>query len=334
MEAGFAVIEIRAPQLLRAQQREKLPCVSTFGGLGLVEIVILIQSNLRADLKLLHKLIPAMKCNQFIVFSLKILEAAHDRIGETVVAGRLEFQQIGHLDFRTAYLHQKALRIATHRLLYRVMYTGRQAQPKGLLTGLYTAAKGIRMQRLPLAGFLSLLLLSLSLTEMRADPVADFQHAMATTASIQGPERGSQAEKEAIMRFENFLGHLDEQTAREQTEKVYAPAAFLNDTLKTIHGAPAIRDYFIKTAQGLDSMAVSFDDIAVSGHNYYFRWTMDTRMKHLAHGKTIRTIGVTLVRFDPEGRVLLHQDFWDSAQGVWDHVPVLGAVIRWIQSTL
>ena len=34
---------------------------------------------------------------------------------------------------------------------------------------------------------------------------------------------------------------------------------------------------------------------------------------------------------DPQGRVLLHQDFWDSAQGVWDHVPVLGTVIRWIQ---
>jgi len=77
-----------------------------------------------------------------------------------------------------------------------------------------------------------------------------------------------------------------------------------------------------------------FDDVAISGNNYYFRWTMETRMKHLARGKTIRTIGVTLVRFDPEGRVLLHQDFWDSAQGVWDQVPVLGSVIRWIQSQL
>jgi len=167
-----------------------------------------------------------------------------------------------------------------------------------------------------------------------ADPVGDFQQAIASTASIPGPPRGSVAEKEAIFRFENFLSHLDEKTAREETEKVYAPAAFLNDTLKTLHGSPAIRDYFIRTAQGLDSMTVVFDDVAISGNNYYFRWTMETRMKHLARGKTIRTIGVTLVRFDPEGRVLLHQDFWDSAQGVWDQVPVLGSVIRWIQSQL
>jgi len=167
-----------------------------------------------------------------------------------------------------------------------------------------------------------------------ADPVSDFQSALAATESIQGPPQGSTAEKEAIKRFENFLSHLDEKTAREETEKVYAPDAFLNDTLKTLHGAPAIRDYFIKTAQGLDSMNVVFDDVAVSEQSYYFRWTMETKMKHLARGKTIRTIGVTLVRFDPHGRVLLHQDFWDSAQGVWDHVPVLGSVIRWIQSSL
>ena len=57
-------------------------------------------------------------------------------------------------------------------------------------------------------------------------------------------------------------------------------------------------------------------------------------MKHLARGKNVRTIGVTLVRFDPQGRVLIHQDFWDSAQGVWDHVPVIGRVIRWIQSSI
>ena len=166
------------------------------------------------------------------------------------------------------------------------------------------------------------------------NPVTAFQEAMAATANVQGPARGSEAEKAAISRFESFLSHLDEKTARDETEKVYAPDAFLNDTLKTLHGSPSIRDYFIKTAQGLESMTVTFDDLAVSGKNYYFRWTMETRMKHLARGKTVTTIGVTLVRFDPKGRVLVHQDFWDSAQGVWDHVPVLGTVIRWIQSKI
>jgi len=181
---------------------------------------------------------------------------------------------------------------------------------------------------------LALPLIRLSAAPPSATPVEAFQKAEKETDHVLGPPRGSAAEKEAIARFEGFLGHLTEKVAREQTEKVYAPNAFLNDTLRTIHGSPAIRDYFIKTAQGLESMTVTFDDVAVSGHNYYFRWTMDTRMKHLAHGKKVRTIGVTMVRFDTQGRVIIHQDFWDSAQGVWDHVPGVGAAIRWIQSKI
>ena len=185
---------------------------------------------------------------------------------------------------------------------------------------------------LRLTGLMGLLLLGT--IPLKADPVEQFQVALKATDSVQAPLRGSLVETAAINRFENFLAHLDDKTASEETEKVYAPDAFLNDTLKTIHGSPDIRDYFIKTAQGLDGMKVVFDDVAVSGQNYYFRWTMDTRMKHLARGQNIRTIGVTLVRFDSEGRVVLHQDFWDSAQGVWDHVPVLGSFIQWIQSSL
>jgi hypothetical protein len=179
-----------------------------------------------------------------------------------------------------------------------------------------------------------LLLFGLTSSLLRADAVDSFQKALEEASRIQGPAPESPAERQAIARFENFLSHLDEQTAREETEKVYATDAFLNDTLKTIHGSPAIREYFIKTAQGLDGMTVRFNDVARSGGTYYFRWTMDTRMKHLARGKTVRTIGVTLVRFDPQGRVLVHQDYWDSSQGVWEHVPVMGSVIRWIRSRL
>jgi len=177
-------------------------------------------------------------------------------------------------------------------------------------------------------------MVAILLTSLRGGPVDSFEQAMITTGSMPALLRGSDTEKEAISRFESFLSHLDEKTAREETEKVYAPNAFFNDTLKTINGSSAIRDYFIRTAQGLDSMSVRFDDVAFSNNNYYFRWTMETRMKNLARGKTVLTIGVTLVRFDNEGRVILHQDFWDSAQGVWEHVPLIGSFIRWIREKI
>jgi hypothetical protein len=43
---------------------------------------------------------------------------------------------------------------------------------------------------------------------------------------------------------------------------------------------------------------------------------------------------MTLLRFDKQGRVVLHQDFWDSSAGFYEHLPVLGGVMRWIKSKI
>jgi hypothetical protein len=40
------------------------------------------------------------------------------------------------------------------------------------------------------------------------------------------------------------------------------------------------------------------------------------------------------LRFDADGRVALHHDFWNAAEGLYQYVPVLGAGIRAIQRRL
>jgi len=53
---------------------------------------------------------------------------------------------------------------------------------------------------------------------------------------------------------------------------------------------------------------------------------MDYRIPSLR--KTpIQTIGMSQLRFDREGRVLLQQDYWDSAAGVYEHIPGIGGVV-------
>ncbi len=61
---------------------------------------------------------------------------------------------------------------------------------------------------------------------------------------------------------------------------------------------------------------------------------MDVRYRKFHRGKTVRTIGMTHVRFNPEGQVILHQDYWDSAAGLFEYVPVVGGGIRLIKSRL
>jgi hypothetical protein len=45
----------------------------------------------------------------------------------------------------------------------------------------------------------------------------------------------------------------------------------------------------------------------------------------------IRTVGMSHVRYDAKGKVIFHQDYWDTG-AVYEKIPVMGAVIRWIKN--
>lgn len=148
-------------------------------------------------------------------------------------------------------------------------------------------------------------------------------------ADLRGAE-----EKTAIAAFQDYLSHLSRETVLAQTQQVYASDVFFNDTLKTVHGSAALEEYFLGTAANTQSITVDFTDVVRSGNDYYFRWIMEVKFKKFAQGQSVRTIGMTHVRFNSAGQVILHQDYWDSTQGLFEYVPVLGAGLRFLKARL
>jgi hypothetical protein len=142
----------------------------------------------------------------------------------------------------------------------------------------------------------------------------------------------AEAEREAIGRFDAFFGDVTVESIRSQIDGFYAPDVYFNDTLKTLRGRQAVEAYFIRMPQHADFVRAKVIDHSRSGANYYVRWIMDVRYKGAK--ETVSTMGMTLLRFDKQGRVVLHQDFWDSSAGFYEHLPVLGGVIRWIKSKI
>lgn len=161
--------------------------------------------------------------------------------------------------------------------------------------------------------------------------VAAYEEALARTEGL-GPAPGSAAEAAAIERLRQFFGEITPAGVRRMARQVYARDAFFNDTLKTLQGAAAIEAYFLHTAQSADSVQVEFRHISRSGDDFYFRWRMTMRVGALADGEPLVSWGLTHFRFDDEGRVVLHQDFWDSAGGLYEHIPVVGGLLRAIRA--
>jgi hypothetical protein len=64
-----------------------------------------------------------------------------------------------------------------------------------------------------------------------------------------------------------------------------------------------------------------------SGNDVYLRWFMHLEFRAGWRRAATDTVGISHLRLDENGRIVLHQDFWDKAEGIFREVPFVGALI-------
>jgi hypothetical protein len=167
-----------------------------------------------------------------------------------------------------------------------------------------------------------------------AENVALYRSSMEKVVS-SGLEAGGPGEKAALQRFSSFLqGIGDVKYVRENALKVYSSDAYLDDTLAVHHGAAEIEAYFVKTSETMTDYHVTVDDVARSGNDYYVRWTMKFAAPALDGGNPVTSVGISQIRFNREGKVAFHQDFWDSGKNFYAHLPVIGGAVGYVSKRL
>lgn len=115
---------------------------------------------------------------------------------------------------------------------------------------------------------------------------------------------------------------------------VYADQLYFNDTFKIIENIDELVVYMSESAAHVNSTEVDILDVIETDDDYFVRWsmTMDLTVK----GKNINSfsIGMTQLRFNTQGKVVFHQDFWDSSEAFYEHLPFLGSIVKKVKSML
>jgi limonene-1,2-epoxide hydrolase len=142
-------------------------------------------------------------------------------------------------------------------------------------------------------------------------------------------ESRSAAEMKAIEKFYAFYEIFSEDRIRRGVRDLYAADAYFRDGYKEVEGIDNIEAYFIATTKAIHECTFDIQDWSSHEGNYYFRWIMRLRLKR-DKDDLIEQVGMSHVRFNPEGKIVFHQDYWDTSV-VFERVPVMGSVIRWVK---
>ena len=154
-----------------------------------------------------------------------------------------------------------------------------------------------------------------------------YEQALARTdgRAVEIPPASEPAQLE---RLRAFFSAMSAAGIDDAVAGLYASDAYLNDNLVAIEGSAAIAGYFGQTMSRVSSVRVDLLGMAHTGADYFVRWQMTIESPRIRGGAALRSYGVTHFRFDGDGRVLVHKDFWDAGTGLYEHLPVVGSIVR------
>lgn len=141
-------------------------------------------------------------------------------------------------------------------------------------------------------------------------------------------EGSTAAIDDGLQQFSSVFADLSVPDVGARMAELYADEVHFNDTLKTLTTGAEVAVYMGETGRRLDSSRVVVEQSLRDGADVFVRWRMEFRTSAFGIAIDSNSIGMTHLRFDDRGRVILHQDFWDAAAGLYEHLPLIGAVVR------
>jgi len=110
----------------------------------------------------------------------------------------------------------------------------------------------------------------------------------------------------------------------------YASNARFKDPFNDVHGVPEIERVFAHMFESLHEPRFIVREAIVQGDQCFLTWDFLFRFKR--HGDAAQTVhGGSHLRFDAEGLVCLHRDYWDAAEELYEKLPLLGVLMRWLK---
>ena len=111
---------------------------------------------------------------------------------------------------------------------------------------------------------------------------------------------------------------------------VYAPQARFKEPFNDVNGLPAITAIFAHMFVSLDDPRFVIRDALVQGDQCFLSWDFCFRMKRFNRKEQVIRGGSHL-KLAADGRISDHRDYWDAAEELYEKLPVLGGLMRWLK---
>ena len=112
---------------------------------------------------------------------------------------------------------------------------------------------------------------------------------------------------------------------------LYEADARFKDPFNDVQGIAAIEGIFAHMFEALDTPHFIVTECIAQGPQCFLVWDFRFRFRRFDTESWQTVRGGTHLRFDAQGRVTLHRDYWDAAEELYEKLPLVGGLMRWLK---
>ena len=116
--------------------------------------------------------------------------------------------------------------------------------------------------------------------------------------------------------------------------RYYSDDAFFKDPFNEVRGVPAIQRIFTHMFSQVAEPRFEITERVVDGNAAMLVWELHYRVVIFGREQKQVIRGASQLKFDAEGKVYWHRDYWDAAEELYARLPLIGLLMRGLKKVM
>lgn len=134
----------------------------------------------------------------------------------------------------------------------------------------------------------------------------------------------------AVERIEAFFAALTPADVARMGEFYTADVTF-KDPFNEVRGLPEVQRIFTHMYEALDNPRFVITGRVVDGAQCFLVWEFRFAFRNFHKGVEQVVRGGSHLQLAPDGRIASHRDYWDAAEELYEKLPLVGGLMRWLK---
>lgn len=117
----------------------------------------------------------------------------------------------------------------------------------------------------------------------------------------------------------------------QRFSQFYTEDAYFKDPFNEVRGIAPIQSIFAHMYTALHEPRFVVTGRIVEGEQVFLSWDFHFRFRNFKSDQSQIIRGATHLRLAADGRIRSHRDYWDAAEELYEKLPMVGGLMRWLK---